>query len=102
MAQTTLTIYAGDQLFKCVDIFSLFLTSLTVKWNSYFARLTATFIGLIVGLIVWYVGESYSCLDPPLVPYSFRERPHAGKCLRNGGKRRCLPCAPHVHPIIRS
>ncbi|KAI0300497.1 hypothetical protein B0F90DRAFT_1723438 [Multifurca ochricompacta] len=42
MAQTTLTIYAGDQLYN------------------YFIRLTGTFIGLIVGLLIWYVGNANS------------------------------------------
>ncbi|THH16060.1 hypothetical protein EW146_g4511 [Bondarzewia mesenterica] len=39
MAQTTLNIYAGDQLFN------------------YVVRLGGTFIGLIVGLVVWYIGN---------------------------------------------
>lgn len=42
MAQTTLTIYAGDQLYN------------------YFIRLTGTLIGLVVGLLVWYVGNANS------------------------------------------
>ncbi|KAF8273497.1 hypothetical protein EI94DRAFT_1826225 [Lactarius quietus] len=40
MAQTTLTIYAGDQLYN------------------YVVRLTGTVIGLIVGLLVWYIGNA--------------------------------------------
>ncbi|KAH9042560.1 hypothetical protein EDB85DRAFT_1915639 [Lactarius pseudohatsudake] len=42
MAQTTLTIYAGDQLYN------------------YFIRLTGTFIGLLVGLLAWYIGNANS------------------------------------------
>ncbi|KAI0292715.1 hypothetical protein BC826DRAFT_1092011 [Russula brevipes] len=42
MAQTTLLIYAGDQLYN------------------YVIRLTGTFIGLIVGLLVWYIGNAHS------------------------------------------
>jgi len=42
MAQTTLTIYAGDQLYN------------------YVIRLTGTFIGLIIGLLVWYIGNAHS------------------------------------------
>jgi hypothetical protein len=42
MAQTTLTIYAGDQLYN------------------YFVRLTGTFIGLVIGLLVWYLGNANS------------------------------------------
>ncbi|KAI9441300.1 hypothetical protein H4582DRAFT_1367483 [Lactarius indigo] len=42
MAQTTLTIYAGDQLYN------------------YFIRLTGTFIGLVVGLLAWYIGNANS------------------------------------------
>ncbi|KAI0002456.1 hypothetical protein BJV74DRAFT_815934 [Russula compacta] len=40
MAQTTLMIYAGDQLYN------------------YFIRLTGTFFGLILGLLVWYIGNA--------------------------------------------
>lgn len=56
MAQTTLTIYAGDQLYKSVDFSSSFLF-LIIICNSYFLRLIGTFIGLIIGLLVWYIGE---------------------------------------------
>jgi hypothetical protein len=42
MAQTTLTIYAGDQLYN------------------YFIRLTGTFVGLIFGLLAWYIGNANS------------------------------------------
>jgi hypothetical protein len=42
MAQTTLTIYAGDQLYN------------------YFLRLIGTFIGLIIGLLVWYIGNAHT------------------------------------------
>ena len=56
MAQTTLTIFAGDQLYRSV-VFPLFLRSLIIHWNSYFSRLTGTFLGLILGLLAWYIGE---------------------------------------------
>lgn len=56
MAQTTLTIFAGDQLYKYV-VLPLILSSVIMNWNSYFARLTGTFVGLILGLLVWYIGE---------------------------------------------
>ncbi|KAI0266395.1 hypothetical protein BC834DRAFT_969434 [Gloeopeniophorella convolvens] len=42
MAQTTLTIYAGDQLYN------------------YVIRLAGTFIGLVFGLLVWYVGNAHA------------------------------------------
>lgn len=58
MAQTTLTIFAGDQLFKSVFFHST-LSSLIIYWNSYFTRLTGTFVGLILGLLVWYIGERH-------------------------------------------
>lgn len=41
MAQTTLTIYAGDQLYN------------------YFIRLIGTFVGLILGVLVWYIGNAH-------------------------------------------
>jgi hypothetical protein len=43
-------------LYKYV-VFPLILSSLILKWNSYFVRLTGTFVGLILGLVVWYIGE---------------------------------------------
>lgn len=55
MAQTTLTIFAGDQLYKSV-VFSLFLSSLIINGNSYVTRLTGTFVGLILGVLAWYIG----------------------------------------------
>jgi hypothetical protein len=74
-----------------------------MKWNSYVIRLTGTFIGLIVGLLVWYIGEWFSRLSPlaQLEGCSFRECPFPWKCVRDGGKRRYLRCAPHVHPAFR-
>lgn len=59
MAQTTLTIFAGDQLYKSVVFPLSSLSSLIINWNSYFTRLTGTFVGLILGLLVWYIGERY-------------------------------------------
>jgi hypothetical protein len=58
MAQTTLTIYAGDQLFKSVD-FSTLLFPFLIIWpgNSTALRLTGTIVGLIVGLLIWYIGK---------------------------------------------
>lgn len=58
MAQTTLTIYAGDQLYKSVDFHSS-LSSLIINSNSFFVRLTGTFVGLILGVLVWYIGERH-------------------------------------------
>ncbi|KAI9512000.1 hypothetical protein F5148DRAFT_157072 [Russula earlei] len=46
MAQTTLTIYAGDQLYN------------------YFIRLIGTFFGLIIGLLVWYTGNAHGRGNP--------------------------------------
>lgn len=46
MAQTTLNIYAGDQLFN------------------YVVRLGGTFIGLVIGLVVWYLGNAKSNGNP--------------------------------------
>ena len=63
MAQTTLTIFAGDQLYKYV-VFPLILSSLILKWNSYFVRLTGTFVGLILGVLVWYIGERHYRVSP--------------------------------------
>jgi len=40
MAQTTLTIFAGDQLYN------------------YFVRLIGTFVGLILGVLVWFIGNA--------------------------------------------
>jgi len=58
MAQTTLTIFAGDQLYKFV-VFHFSLSIMIMNWNSYFVRLIGTFVGLIVGLLVWYIGERH-------------------------------------------
>jgi hypothetical protein len=75
-----------------------------MKWNSYVIRLTGTFIGLIVGLLVWYIGGWFSRLSPlaRLEGRSFREWAFPWKCVRDGRKRRCLHCAYHVHPAFRS
>ena len=62
MAQTTLTIYAGDQLYKSVDFHSS-LSPLIISWNSFFVRLTGTFVGLILGVLVWYIGERHSSVS---------------------------------------
>jgi hypothetical protein len=59
MAQTTLTIYAGDQLYKSVVFSQFSILPLITNWNSYFTRLTGTFVGLFLGLLVWYIGECY-------------------------------------------
>jgi hypothetical protein len=74
-----------------------------MKWNSYVIRLTGTFIGLIVGLLIWYIGGWFSRLYPlaQLEGFSFREWEFPWKCVRDRRKRRYLRCASHVHPAFR-
>lgn len=104
MAQTTLTMFAGDQLYKSVDFFFSFPPFLTIEWHSYVLRLTGTFIGLIVGLLAWYIGGShYHFLTlPPFTCDPFRECPLKWQRVRDGSKLRCFPCASYVHPALRA
>ncbi|KZT25917.1 hypothetical protein NEOLEDRAFT_1132953 [Neolentinus lepideus HHB14362 ss-1] len=53
MAQMTLNVYASDQIFN------------------YFTRLIGTFIGLIIGLLVWYIGSGHGKGNPYGIAASF-------------------------------
>ncbi|TFK50476.1 hypothetical protein OE88DRAFT_1736022 [Heliocybe sulcata] len=53
MAQMTLNVYASDQIFN------------------YFTRLIGTFIGLIFGLLVWYIGSGHGTGNPYGIAASF-------------------------------
>ena len=59
MAQTILSVYVGDQLYKWV----FFVISLSldvgpdVPSHSYVIRIVGTFLGLITGILIWYCGR---------------------------------------------
>lgn len=57
MAQTTLNIYAADQIFKCVPHVLLRPLLITVCACSYVTRLGGTLLGLALGLVGWYAGQ---------------------------------------------
>jgi hypothetical protein len=60
MAQTTMNIYASDQIFKyalAIHICKCISTNLLLHY-SYVTRLGGTFIGLLFGLACWYIGET--------------------------------------------
>jgi hypothetical protein len=56
MAQTILTIYAGDQLFKLVTP-SLCVPRPHLHWHSFVIRIGGTLLGLIMGILIWYIGR---------------------------------------------
>jgi len=56
MAQTILTVYAGDQIYKyVVPVPGVLLPYLLGP--SYVIRLGGTFMGLIAALLMWYIGR---------------------------------------------
>ena len=57
MAQTTLNIYASDQLFKYEHLIIEHWSYSHGSIVSYFTRLLGTFIGAVIGLLSWYIGQ---------------------------------------------
>jgi hypothetical protein len=56
MAQTILTVYAGDQVYKCV-VHGHRVSPPYAFSCSYVIRIVATFLGLITALLIWYIGR---------------------------------------------
>jgi len=56
MAQTTLNIYAADQIFKYCFPLPTDMIRFDSKFLSLVIRLLGSFVGLIVGVLVWYIG----------------------------------------------
>jgi hypothetical protein len=56
MAQTILTVYAGDQIYKYVVSVPGGLLPYLLE-PSYMIRLGGTFMGLIIALLMWYIGR---------------------------------------------
>lgn len=68
MAQTTLNIYTGDQIYKLAGFFAHARTvnaSIDCYFHSYVIRLLGTFVGLIIGLLIWYIGALTSVATLP-------------------------------------
>lgn len=57
MAQTILSVYAGDQLYKYVVLSFRLQVRPNVPSHSYVIRLVGTALGLITALLIWYVGK---------------------------------------------
>jgi hypothetical protein len=56
MAQTILTVYAGDQIFKLVAP-SLCVPRPCLPWHSFVIRIGGTILGLIMAILIWYIGR---------------------------------------------
>lgn len=57
MAQTTLNIYAADQIFKWVFSIDYQCLLADIQFShSIFARVIGTSAGLILGSLAWYIG----------------------------------------------
>ena len=61
MAQTTMNIYASDQIFKCALTNTPGHIPIDLMLpGSYVTRIIGTFAGLCLGLLSWYIGEIIS------------------------------------------
>ena len=56
MAQTILTVYAGDQIFKLVAR-GLCVSRPCLPWHSLVIRFAGTVLGLIMAILIWYIGR---------------------------------------------
>lgn len=55
MAQTILTVYSGDQIFKLVAS-GLWVPRPYLHWHSFVIRIGGTLLGLVMAIVIWYVG----------------------------------------------
>jgi hypothetical protein len=56
MAQTILTVYTGDQLFKLVAP-GLCVPRPYLHWQSLVIRIGGTLLGAIMAILIWYIGR---------------------------------------------
>jgi len=56
MAQTILTVYSGDQIFKLVTP-GLCVRCPCLNWHSFVIRIGGTLLGLIMAILIWYIGR---------------------------------------------
>jgi hypothetical protein len=56
IAQTILTVYAGDQIFKLVAP-GLCVPRPGLHWHSFMIRIGGTLLGLIAAILIWYIGR---------------------------------------------
>jgi hypothetical protein len=68
MAQTILTIYAGDQIFKLVAP-GLCVPRPYLHWHSFVIRIGGTLWGLVMAILIWYIGR-HSTLNRRVLCYS--------------------------------
>ena len=68
MAQTILTIYAGDQIFKLVAP-GLCVRCPYLHWHSFVIRIGGTLLGLVMAILIWYIGR-HSALIRRVLCYS--------------------------------
>lgn len=57
MAQTILSVYAGDQLYKYVVLSFQLQVCPDAPSHSYVIRLVGTALGLMTALLIWYIGR---------------------------------------------
>ena len=76
MAQTILTVYTGDQMFKLVAP-GLCVPRPYLNCHSFVIRIGGTLLGLIMAILIWYIGR-HSTLIRRVLCYS-----HSG--AGNGG-----------------
>jgi hypothetical protein len=55
MAQTILTVYAGDQMFKSVAP-GLCVLHPYLHWHSFVIRIGGTLLGTVMAILIWYIG----------------------------------------------
>ncbi len=55
MAQTILTVYAGDQMFKLVAR-RLCVPRPYLPWHSFVIRIGGTLLGTVMAILIWYIG----------------------------------------------
>ena len=58
MAQTILTVYAGDQMFKLVAPGLCVLRPCRdLHWHSFVIRIGGTLLGTVMAILIWYIGR---------------------------------------------
>jgi hypothetical protein len=68
MAQTILTVYAGDQMFKLVAP-GLCVSCPYLHRQSFVIRIGGTLLGAIMAILIWYIGR-HSALSRRVLCYS--------------------------------
>ena len=76
MAQTILTVYAGDQMFKLVAP-GLCVPRPYLHWHSFVIRIGGTLLGTVMAILIWYIGR-HSALICQVLCYSLSDPGNGG------------------------